>query len=48
MSADNDKEKQNQQVNDILDEGIDVLVLDPANRFSAAGGELIACKNILY
>lgn len=37
MSADNDEEKQNQQVNDILDEGIDVLVLDPVNRFSAAG-----------
>jgi D-xylose transport system substrate-binding protein len=36
MSADNDEEKQMQQVKDILNQGIDILVLDPVNRFKAA------------
>lgn len=36
MSADNDELKQNQQAREIL-KGIDVLVLDPVNRFQAAG-----------
>lgn len=36
MSADNDEEKQIQQVKDILSQGIDVIVLDPVNRFRAA------------
>ena len=35
-SADNDEEKQVQQLNEILKEGIDVLVLDPVNRFRGA------------
>jgi ABC-type xylose transport system, periplasmic component len=35
-SADNDEEKQNQQFNDLLKEGIDILVLDPVNRFRGA------------
>lgn len=35
-SAENDEEKQVQQLKDILQEGIDVLVLDPVNRFRGA------------
>ncbi|HEY4785635.1 MAG TPA: substrate-binding domain-containing protein [Bacteroidales bacterium] len=36
MSADNDEEKQITQAKEILKQGIDVLVLDPVNRFRAA------------
>jgi D-xylose transport system substrate-binding protein len=36
MSADNDEIKQIQQVNEILQKDIDILVLDPVNRFRAA------------
>jgi len=35
MSADNDEEKQIAQVNEILSKDIDILVLDPVNRFRA-------------
>lgn len=35
-SADNDEEKQNQQFEDILKEGVDIVVLDPVNRFRSA------------
>jgi D-xylose transport system substrate-binding protein len=34
--AGNDEEKQVQQFNELLDKGIDILVLDPVNRFNAA------------
>jgi len=34
--ADNDEEKQIQQLKEILKEGIDILVLDPVNRFRGA------------
>ena len=37
MSADNDEIKQFEQVKEILNKNIDVLVLDPVNRFKAAG-----------
>ena len=36
MSADNDEEKQNAQIDEILKQNIDILVLDPVNRFKAA------------
>jgi D-xylose transport system substrate-binding protein len=36
MSADNDEEKQIVQVQEILKKNIDILVLDPVNRFRAA------------
>jgi D-xylose transport system substrate-binding protein len=36
MSADNDEEKQIAQVQEILNKDIDILVLDPVNRFRAA------------
>jgi D-xylose transport system substrate-binding protein len=35
-SADNDEEKQIQQLKEIMKEGIDLLVLDPVNRFRGA------------
>lgn len=35
-SADNDEEKQIQQLKEIINEGIDILVLDPVNRFRGA------------
>src|SRR6266498_5533092 len=34
--ADNDEEKQNQQLIELLHKGIDILVLDPVNRFRSA------------
>jgi D-xylose transport system substrate-binding protein len=37
MSADNDEMKQFEQVKEILSKNIDILVLDPVNRFKAAG-----------
>jgi D-xylose transport system substrate-binding protein len=36
MSADNDEAKQSEQVKELLNKNIDVLVLDPVNRFKAA------------
>ncbi len=36
MSADNDEVKQLEQVKEILNKNIDILVLDPVNRFKAA------------
>jgi D-xylose transport system substrate-binding protein len=36
MSADNDEAKQLQQLNEILQKDIDILVLDPVNRYRAA------------
>ena len=36
MSADNDEEKQIQQLKELIKEGIDILVLDPVNRFRGA------------
>jgi D-xylose transport system substrate-binding protein len=36
MSADNDEAKQTEQVKELLKENVDILVLDPVNRFRAA------------
>ena len=36
MQADNDEEKQIEQLKEIIKEGIDILVLDPVNRFRGA------------
>jgi len=44
MSADNDEIKQSQQLKEIISKGIDILVLDPVNRFRAAEMVRIAHK----
>jgi D-xylose transport system substrate-binding protein len=36
MSADNDETKQQEQANELISKGVDILVLDPVNRFRAA------------